>query len=372
MYKSGKNWVATLLLSASVLSFYSVNLNQQIASATSSGQIKSVSYGKTTNKQAASYSAYVNENNRNGGLYLAPATGAASMTSTGLAKSLNGHLVTVSEIDTTKRASNGNTYQYAKINFYGNTYWVDVRALDNSTYSGAIMVNFEDEHGNQIAAPTMITKNIYSEYTTSPEIISGYTVNLSKTQGITDGMTFATYVYDKNAATTTDLISDQGQGADSNRWVVGTDVQPGWYEITPINLGTNDWIGLDAATSGIINDNDFYADLGDGNGELSSYRASLTTGQVLEMQDTNLSGTSGQGLHLEALSSRSSTTAISSGTLGAGVYEVGVDIQPGTYAITDLLGDGYLSTKDGNVNLDLGTDYGDTSTATITLKTGEI
>ncbi|WP_349675640.1 MucBP domain-containing protein [Oenococcus oeni] len=108
------------------------------------------------------------------------------------------------------------------------------------------MVNFEDEHGNQIAAPTMITKNIYSEYTTSPEIISGYTVNLSKTQGITDGMTFATqtviYVYDKNAATTTDLISGQGQGAYSNRWVVGTDVQPGWYEITPINLGTNDWI----------------------------------------------------------------------------------------------------------------------------------
>ncbi|MHA5107448.1 hypothetical protein R5O26_07390 [Oenococcus oeni] len=113
-------------------------------------------------------------------------------------------------------------------------------------------------------------------------------------------------------------------------------------------------------------------DLGDGNGELSSYRAYLTTGQVLEMQDTNLSGTGGQGLHLEALSSRSSTTAISSGTLGAGVYEVGVDIQPGTYAITDLLGDGYLSTKDGNVNLDLGTDYGDTSTATITLKTGEM
>ncbi|MHA5180188.1 GW dipeptide domain-containing protein [Oenococcus oeni] len=466
LYKSGKNWVAALLLSASVLSFYSADLNQQTASAATSSQTKAVSYDKITNKQTVNYSAYVNENNRNDGLYSAPAlTSAASMTSTGSAKSLNGHLVTVSEIDTTKRAStglsyqyaritdnnksywvdaralndsaqitstqtvnfqayiNGDTrndglysapalttsssltplayskslnkksvmvseidttkrastglsYQYAKITYNGKTYWVDARALNNVTYQGTITVEYEDENGNQIAAPTMITKNIYSEYTTSPEIISGYTVNLSKTQGITDGMTFATqtviYVYDKNAAATTDLIGGQGQGTDSNRWVVGTDVQPGWYEITPINLGTNDWIGLDAATNGIINDNDFYADLGDGNGELSSYRAYLTTGQVLEMQDTNLSRTSGQGLHLEALSSRSSTTAISSGTLGAGVYEVGVDIQPGTYAITDLLGDGYLSTKDGNVNLDLGTDYGDTSTATITLKTGEM
>ncbi|WP_180792690.1 MucBP domain-containing protein, partial [Oenococcus oeni] len=104
--------------------------------------------------------------------------------------------------------------QYAKIAYNGKTYWVDVRALNSVAYQGTITVEYEDENGNQIAAPTMITKNVYSEYTTSPEIISGYTVNLSKTQGITDGMTFATqtvvYVYDKNAATTTDLISGQG------------------------------------------------------------------------------------------------------------------------------------------------------------------
>ncbi|MHA5107453.1 GW dipeptide domain-containing protein [Oenococcus oeni] len=227
--------------------------------------VTAYNFDTVTNQQTVNETATINEGSRSDGLYSAPAlTSPTSLTSTGSAKTLNGDKVTVTEIDTTKRASNGNTYQYAKIAYNGKTYWVDVRALNSVTYQGTITVEYEDENGNQIAAPTMITKNVYSEYTTSPEMISGYTVNLSKTQGITDGMTFATqtvvYVYDKNAATTTDLISGQGQGTDSNRWVVGTDVQPGWYKITPINLGTNDWIGLDATTSGIINDNDFYAE----------------------------------------------------------------------------------------------------------------
>ncbi|OIM20774.1 hypothetical protein ATX59_07340, partial [Oenococcus oeni] len=339
--------------------------------------VTAYNFDSITNQQTVNETATINEGSRSDGLYNAPAlTNPSSLTATALAKTLNGDKVTVTEIDTTKRSSTGLSYQYAKITYNGKTYWVDARALNGVTYQGTITIEYEDENCNQIATPTTVTKNIYSEYTTSPEIISGYTVNLNKTQGATDGMTFATqtvvYVYDKNTATTTDLVSGQGQGTDSNRWVVGTDVQPGWYKITPINLGTNDWIGLDATTSGTINDNDFYADLGNGNGKLSSYHAYLTTGQVLEMQDSDVSGTTDQGLYLEALSTRSSTTAISSGTLGAGIYEVGVDIQPGTYTVADLLGDGYLSTEDGNVNLDLGTDYGDTSTATITLKTGEM
>ncbi|WP_186390667.1 SH3-like domain-containing protein, partial [Oenococcus oeni] len=145
LYKSGKNWVAALLLSAAVLSFYSAGLNQQTASATTSSQTKAVSYDKITNKQTVNYSAYVNENNRNDGLYSAPAlTDVASMTSTGSAKSLNGHLVTVSEIDTTKRASTGVSYQYAKITDNNKSYWVDLRALnDSAQITSTQTVNFQ-------------------------------------------------------------------------------------------------------------------------------------------------------------------------------------------------------------------------------------
>ncbi|SYW05253.1 conserved exported protein of unknown function [Oenococcus oeni] len=388
MYKSGKNWVATLLLSASVLSFYSVNLNQQIASATSSGQIKSVSYDKISNKHSVSYSAYVNENNRNGGLHLAPATGAASMTSTGLAKSLNGHLVTVSEIDTTKRASNGNTYQYAKINFYGNTYWVDVRALDNSTYSGAIMVNFEDEHGNQLASSIEYTGKIGSTYQPEPKAITGYSVDLAKT-GSTN-LTYSsttqtiTYIYEKSTATTTDLLSGQGQGTSNDSWTVGTDVQPGWYKITPIGLGTDDNIvlnveGSDSSDLPLANDiSGAWFGNNSSAGEISSYQAYLTAGQVIEMQDNNDAITD-QGLHLEALLTRPATSLIdpespipsSFQDLGAGIYEVGVDIRPGDYQVADIVGQGYLYTDDGTVGLNLGTGHGDISTGTITLTTGE-
>ncbi|WP_257615661.1 GW dipeptide domain-containing protein, partial [Oenococcus oeni] len=116
------------------------------------------------------------------GLYNAPAlTSPSSLTSTGSAKDLDGQTVTNLEIDTTKRASNGNTYQYAKITYNDNTYWVDARALNNSTYSGAIMVNFEDENGNQLASPIEYTGKIGSTYQPEPKAITGYSVDLAKT-----------------------------------------------------------------------------------------------------------------------------------------------------------------------------------------------
>ncbi|WP_219335719.1 GW dipeptide domain-containing protein, partial [Oenococcus oeni] len=133
-------------------------------------------FDSITNQQTVNETATINEGGRSDGLYNVPAlTSPSSLTSTGSAKDLDGQTVTILEIDTTKRASNGNTYQYAKIAYNGKTYWVDARALNSVTYQGTITVEYEDENGNQIAAPTMITKNVYSEYTTSPEIISGYT-----------------------------------------------------------------------------------------------------------------------------------------------------------------------------------------------------
>ncbi|WP_180367384.1 GW dipeptide domain-containing protein, partial [Oenococcus oeni] len=129
--------------------------------------------------------ATINEGSRSDGLYNAPAlTSPSSLTSTGSAKDLDGQTVTILEIDTTKRASNGNTYQYAKIAYNGKTYWVDARALNNSTYSGAIMVNFEDENGNQLASPIEYTGKIGSTYQPEPKAITGYSVDLAKTGSI--------------------------------------------------------------------------------------------------------------------------------------------------------------------------------------------
>ncbi|WP_180367502.1 SH3-like domain-containing protein, partial [Oenococcus oeni] len=123
--------------------------------------VTAYNFDSITNQQTVNETATINEGSRSDGLYNAPAlTSPSSLTSTGSAKDLDGQTVTILEIDTTKRASNGNTYQYAKIAYNGKTYWVDARALNNSTYSGAIMVNFEDENGNQLASPIEYTGKI--------------------------------------------------------------------------------------------------------------------------------------------------------------------------------------------------------------------
>ncbi|WP_180367436.1 SH3-like domain-containing protein, partial [Oenococcus oeni] len=70
------------------------------------------------------------------GLYSAPAlTTSSSLTPLAYSKSLNKKSVMVSEIDTTKRASTGLSYQYAKITYNGKTYWVDARAVFDSITS---------------------------------------------------------------------------------------------------------------------------------------------------------------------------------------------------------------------------------------------
>ncbi|WP_180792693.1 SH3-like domain-containing protein, partial [Oenococcus oeni] len=62
----------------------------------------------TVTNQTVNETATINEGSRSDGLYSAPAlTSPTSLTSTGSAKTLNGDKVTVTEIDTTKRASNG-------------------------------------------------------------------------------------------------------------------------------------------------------------------------------------------------------------------------------------------------------------------------
>ncbi|WP_180369849.1 MucBP domain-containing protein, partial [Oenococcus oeni] len=228
-----------------------------------------------------------------------------------------------------------------------NTYWVDARALNNSTYSGAIMVNFEDENGNQLASPIEYTGKIGSTYQPEPKAITGYSVDLAKTGSI--DLTYSsttqtiTYIYEKSTATTTDLINGQGQGIDNDSWTVGSDVQPGWYKITPIGLGTDDNIvlnveGSDSSDLPLANDiSGAWFGSDSSAGEISSYQAYLTAGQVIEMQDNGTDAAAGQGLHLEALSTRPATSLIdpespipsSFQDLGAGIYEVGVDIRPG-------------------------------------------
>ncbi|WP_177159873.1 GW dipeptide domain-containing protein, partial [Oenococcus oeni] len=325
--------------------------------------VTAYNFDSITNQQTVNETATINEGSRSDGLYNAPAlTSPSSLTSTGSAKDLDGQTVTILEIDTTKRASNGNTYQYAKIAYNGKTYWVDARALNNSTYSGAIMVNFEDENGNQLASPIEYTGKIGSTYQPEPKAITGYSVDLAKTGSI--DLTYSsttqtiTYIYEKSTATTTDLISGQGQDTDSNRWVVGTDVQPGWYKITPIGLGTDDNIvlnveGSDSSDLPLANDiSGAWFGSDSSAGEISSYQAYLTAGQVIEMQDNGTDAAAGQGLHLEALSTRPATSLIdpespipsSFQDLGAGIYEVGVDIRPGNYQVADVLGEGYLYT----------------------------
>ncbi|KGH70188.1 hypothetical protein X466_06000 [Oenococcus oeni S25] len=353
--------------------------------------VTAYNFDSITNQQTVNETATINEGGRSDGLYNVPAlTSPSSLTSTGSAKDLDGQTVTILEIDTTKRASNGNTYQYAKIAYNGKTYWVDARALNNSTYSGAIMVNFEDENGNQLASPIEYTGKIGSTYQPEPKAITGYSVDLAKTGSI--DLTYSsttqtiTYIYEKSTATTTDLINGQGQGIDNDSWTVGSDVQPGWYKITPIGLGTDDNIvlnveGSDSSDLPLANDiSGAWFGSDSSAGEISSYQAYLTAGQVIEMQDNGTDAAAGQGLHLEALSTRPATSLIdpespipsSFQDLGAGIYEVGVDIRPGNYQVADILGEGYLYTDDGTVSLDLGTGHGDTSTGTITLTTGEL
>ncbi|MGY3744278.1 GW dipeptide domain-containing protein [Oenococcus kitaharae] len=97
---------------------------------------------------SAVYPVIIRQTTRNDSLYSAPAlTAAAFMQPVGSAKTLNGQIALVTEIDSTQRAANGQTYQYAKIIVGGTNhiYWLDLRALETTTYASVKKTGMNDE-----------------------------------------------------------------------------------------------------------------------------------------------------------------------------------------------------------------------------------
>ncbi|CCF30367.1 hypothetical protein [Weissella confusa] len=140
------------------------------------------------------------------------------------------------------------------------------------------------------------------------------------------------------AGKTTDLTAGQ--------YTVGSDIKAGRYVVTPLD-GTS---GNFQSTTGSIN-----VILGDPNQDtVGSMYVSSYTVDLKKKTEFNLSGVNA---HFEAVTKR---TAIRSGDLHAGVYQVGKDIKPGKYAITAKQGSGNLiSTKKGYINEMMGTDSQD-------------
>ncbi|MDN6968060.1 1,4-beta-N-acetylmuramidase [Oenococcus sp. UCMA 17063] len=87
-----------------------------------------------------SYS-YINQTKRSDGIYTSgPAlTSASTMTANKKGSNYNGDKVQIEQIDTTKRASNGATYEYAKVKDGSSTFWIDQRALfDQVSYTNNV------------------------------------------------------------------------------------------------------------------------------------------------------------------------------------------------------------------------------------------
>ncbi|WP_080487425.1 GW dipeptide domain-containing protein [Oenococcus oeni] len=99
--------------------------------------IEPIYYDSITSTELKNQWAVIDENKRNDGIYYSgPAlTNYLSMTANASGKTVNGDTIYVTEIDTTLRKSNGEKYQYAKVEDGNKSYWVDLRALDFSKYA---------------------------------------------------------------------------------------------------------------------------------------------------------------------------------------------------------------------------------------------
>ncbi|WP_180367375.1 SH3-like domain-containing protein, partial [Oenococcus oeni] len=89
--------------------------------------IEPIYYDSITSTELKNQWAVIDENKRNDGIYYSgPAlTNYLSMTANASGKTVNGDTIYVTEIDTTLRKSNGEKYQYAKVEDGNKSYWVD-------------------------------------------------------------------------------------------------------------------------------------------------------------------------------------------------------------------------------------------------------
>ena len=144
----------------------------------------------------------------------------------------------------------------------------------------------------------------------------------------------------------------------SGNHVVGQDIKPGFYVITATS-GSGNFTSDSEDINTILGptaDND--------EGQVDSYTTALYKGEKLDSQDI-------QSLKFTPVKQYQYLNKI-----GAGNWEVGLDIKPGTYELTAAQGSGNVTTDDGDVNAILGTtpdsDSGQVTSTKVHLKKGQI
>ena len=144
----------------------------------------------------------------------------------------------------------------------------------------------------------------------------------------------------------------------SGNHVVGQDIKPGFYVIIAISGSGNlqDDSGDINTILGPTPDNEL--------GQVDSYTTVLYKGEKLDSQDI-------QSLKFTPVKQYQYLNKI-----GAGNWEVGLDIKPGTYELTAAQGSGNVTTDDGDVNTILGmtpdSDSGQVTGTKVTLKKGQV